>query len=186
MRKAARFTKTLFISSMLLLTYGCSKPEKGLPYAIDVDETHVGRIKADTPYDASQIAVLMPGFDIKPFTSFIAGEPHSVLHLSYRNRPVLTISPTREGSRIGSVTIHSPDVTSQRRVNIGEPFHKIFRCTDPCTVEKETPGRLTCQAPGSHNIFYLFSTDTPGVKSPESQAVQYDWPVEAIVWKPNA
>jgi hypothetical protein len=187
MAKAARFIKALFISSLLLLSFGCSEPQKKLPYAIDIDENHAGRIKADTLYDASQIATLMPGFDVKPFTSFIAGEPTSVLHVSYHDQPVLTISPTSEGNRIASVTVHSPEITAQRRVSIGEAFHTIFRCTDPCTTDKErAPTRLTCQAPGSRTIFYLFSTNTAEIKPQDNNITEHSWPVEAIIWKPDA
>ncbi|MDX1295102.1 MAG: DUF1131 family protein [Sulfurimonadaceae bacterium] len=187
MGRTARFTKTLFVSSLLLFFYGCGEPKKGLPYAIEVDEDHVGRIKADTPYDTAQIALLMPGFEIKPFTSFVAGEPHSVLHLTYHNQPVMTITPTKEGNRIDSVTVHSPEITAQHRFSIGETFNKIFQHTGSCTKEKESASSLmSCQAPGSRTIFYLFSTDSAEANQHGSDATQHSWPVEAIIWKPHA
>ena len=73
MKYALRITLIVLIGATAFLASGCSEPDTALPYPIEIEEAKAGRITSDTPFDASYIASLMPGFDVRPYTSFRSG-----------------------------------------------------------------------------------------------------------------
>ena len=119
MKHAVRISLIILLGTAAFLASGCSEPDTTLPYSIEIEEEKAGRITSETPFDASHIASLMPGFDVKPYTAFSAGMPHTVLRVSRHERPIMSIMPTPDGKRVHSVTVHDPEVTAQRRVHVG-------------------------------------------------------------------
>ena len=187
MKYALRITLIVLIGATAFLASGCSEPDTALPYPIEIEEAKAGRITSDTPFDASYIASLMPGFDVRPYTSFRSGVPHTVLHVSRHDRPIMSIAPTSDGKNIQSVTVHDSQVTAQRRVHVGAPFAKIFHCAEPCAATDEYgKDKVLCKAPGSLHIFYLFTLEDSETGDLQKLETLGTTPIEAIIWKSDA
>jgi hypothetical protein len=187
MKHAVRISLIILLGTAAFLASGCSEPDTTLPYSIEIEEEKAGRITSETPFDASHIASLMPGFDVKPYTAFSAGMPHTVLRVSRHERPIMSIMPTPDGKRVHSVTVHDPEVTAQRRVHVGAPFAKIFHCAEPCSrADEYGKDKALCKAPGSLHIFYLFTLDGSQTDDLQTLETLGTTPVEAIIWKSDA
>lgn len=183
MNKMLSLPFTLLIFSVALFTAACSESSKGIPYAVEISEEGVGRIKADTPFNAAQITTLMPGFKVTPYTSFISGNAHPVLHLSRAGRPVMTVMPAVGSTRIESIAVHSPEIAVSNGARIGDRFDAIFQRNDTCLMSEEG---VLCRAPGSHHVHYLFTTPKiPDGNIPTYETLQHA-SVHTIIWKSDA
>ncbi len=185
MGNAFRTGRRLFLIGLLMLA-GCSQGAGSLPYAIDISEERAGRIKADTPFDADSIAVLMPGFEVSTFTAFIEGRPRTLLVVTRHSKPVMSIVPTDNRKQIASVTVHHREVTAQKSFRIGDVFSAIFTSTDSCkAAEQEQAGNILCEAPNSQHIYYLFSSSRPSDVVPPMHELK-TWHLSEIIWKSDA
>lgn len=174
---------SLCIGLMVLpLAVGCSSPSSALPYAIEVDDEHVGPIRPDTPFDAAHIATLMPGFDVDTLSAFEAGHIQQLIRVQRHHAPVLLLSPTSDGENIASVSIDHPEITIKKRIIFGRSFSSIYRCMDPCE-RRDTPKQhfLQCHAPGLEHMDYIFNL--PDASTPPNPDLLT---LDRIIWTPHA
>lgn len=171
----------LLLSVTTLFTVGCSDASKTLPYTVKISEEGIGRIKGDTPFDASHIAALMPGFKVTRYTSFIEGIGYPAIHISRGGNAVLTLTPASDGTRIADITVHTPEVEAPGGVRVGDAFETLLKSTDTCRAgEGSNRGSTFCRAPDSRHIHYLFPTELLPYEKMRS------FTLEAILWSADA
>lgn len=170
------------VSALLFFT-ACSDDAKPLPYPMSLKEEGIGKINADTPFDAVKVASMLPGFDVSPYTSFKEGRPYPILRVARNNHEIMIISPSKDAKRLGSLSIMTPAIPSPGGHHLGESYAAIFSATAPScrSGDGEFEGKTLCQAPGSAHIYYLFpsSDQASGTQQPLPQSA-----VEEIVWMP--
>ena len=165
---------------------GCSGNQTRFPYAVDITNEQAGRIAPETSFDASQIARLMPGFDVVPYTAVADGVTLKVLRITRHGTPVMTLTPAMNGEHIAAVTVESPEITAEGRFHIGSRFETIFDSRTTCILEHPPSGReLLCRAPGSTRIFYRFTLPAPARELPPVDALR-SLIVASIVWSNDA
>ncbi len=165
---------------------GCSGDQTRFPYAVDISDAKAGRICAETPFDASQIARLMPGFDVTPYTAVTGGATLKLLRITRHGALVMSLTPAGDGEHIAAVTAESPEITAEGRFRIGSRFETIFTSAATCILEHPPSGRqLLCQAPESERIFYRFTLPAPALQLPPFDALR-SLVVTSIVWSNDA
>lgn len=162
---------SLCMATIMGLT-ACSEPGTSLPYPVEVTGDQAGPLRNDTPFDAATVSALMPGFDVQAYTAFVSGAGQSILVINRGGRAIFTVSPTPDGKKIGSVTVHAADVRLPRGVVIGAASPVTFD-TGACS---RLDSEVRCRLPGLPNLSCLFASD-PG-EHPEAV-------VEAVIWMPH-
>jgi hypothetical protein len=100
---------------------------------------------------------------------------------------LLTINPTNE-NEIFCIVIESPLITSLVGGSIGDSYFLIFGEPDSSTMcvplQEEFSGKVSCRAPGTRNIYFVFTGEWTG---PDGQVppaeVLKNRKVEKIVWR---
>jgi hypothetical protein len=161
-------SRTVLILWLTLLA-GCSQTPTTLPYPLQVNDEGIGPLKHNTPFNASMINSLLPGFDVRKFTAFEAGNAVTVLRVTRGSQEVFIIHPDQANQYIGLIKVTHPDITLSGMALIGTPVQAADSMVKSCIEDDQT---LRCQSVLFENV--------------QLQADTQNGRFTAFVWKPYA
>ena len=89
---------------ILLVMSGCSSTHDTPLYDIKLTQTSIGPIKQNTDFSLTALHALLPGFDIKPFTSM--NNPKDIVYrIFYHDKEWMQVIPTKDKKKISEIYI---------------------------------------------------------------------------------
>ena len=157
------------ITLLLIVAAGCSETPSTLPYPMQVNDEGIGPLRSSTPFNASVVNGLLPGFEVRQFTAFEAGSARSVLRVTRGSEEVFTIHPDHRRQYIGLITITHPGITLSGMPLTGTPVRAADSVVKSCTQEGPA---IRCRSASHENVHLL--------------ADAHSGRFTAIIWKPDA
>ncbi|MEE2565928.1 hypothetical protein [Hyphobacterium marinum] len=124
-----------------------------------VSEDAIGPFRGDTPFDASTIASLAPGYEIDTATRSSEGLDYTVFLLRTANgsAPVAEVAEAFPPGTIGEVTLHAAGLVDNPRIDIGGRFADSGFSADDCLPGMEAlSGLVVCTDPANPQLGYWF------------------------------
>ncbi|MEA2112257.1 MAG: hypothetical protein U9P71_09455 [Campylobacterota bacterium] len=145
-------TLTLFFIATAFIFTACSSEVKKLPYNLEISHKGIGLINSETPFETAIISSKLLGFDAQKFTFFEAGTPRPIIRVTFNDKEMALIYPTKNLKLIHSIIVLNSDVKNFDAtigMNLEDINQKKFTC-------KSSDEDITCKLNYSNTLEYLF------------------------------
>lgn len=184
------FIRTAILAAGLLVALAAcsSTPETA---DLTVTRTGVGPLNASTPYSATLVQNMLPGFTVTSGRESNGFDQLVFIKVGDEGGELLDLLSDQSGRRVEGIMVHSPRIQDATGARVGMPFYQIYGASVPTTCLPgwdASLGNVTCPAPNAPNVYYVFNgPGAPASKhNVETRLPPYDvlryWPVIGILW----
>lgn len=164
----------------------------GLPSDMEVRETGIGPVTAQTPFEREIVQQLFPELLVQDGVGSSEGEQYPTITVSDKDGELFEILPDSTElntiHHIGRIFVKSDHLLNGLGHKIGQTHQQVFGDAKPeCRAQgEELSGTALCHAPQSNHIFYIFRFDESRRKGDglPPVAVLRKSVLEGVVWVP--
>ena len=150
-------------------------------------DTGVGGINKETAFEQAIIETALPGLTLSPQQAHNEDQAYSVLQADKGTETVLRVNANVDGKSIYSILISSAAINNSLGHTLGSQLDTIYNTANDCLpLQEQYAGLVSCRAPGSKYIYYIFSGDWQG---PDGVLPPWDslrnWTMTYMLWRPD-